>query len=93
MLRELTSIINSKWHKNIYIYALYLSYALFFIAFTGIFAVSPQYLTTLETIIKYYVCGFLLLRFNPWVSKEYAISRRTQSLIDVLLFLPVCFYY
>lgn len=70
MLHELTSIINSKWHKNIYMYALYLSYALFFIAFTGIFAVSPQYLTTLETIIKYYVCGFLLLRFNPWVSKR-----------------------
>tara|TARA_Y100001970_G_C13910150_1_gene688087 strand:+ start:467 stop:760 length:294 start_codon:yes stop_codon:yes gene_type:complete len=50
-------------------YALYLSYILYFIAFTGIFALSPQYLNSLEAFIKYYVCGFLLLRFNPWVSK------------------------
>tara|TARA_Y100000389_G_C17398066_1_gene483730 strand:+ start:1047 stop:1370 length:324 start_codon:yes stop_codon:yes gene_type:complete len=57
-------------YKNIFIYGLYLSYLLFFIAFTGVFTISPQYLTTLETIIKYYICAFILLRFNPWVSKN-----------------------
>jgi len=51
-------------------YGLYTSYFLFFIAFTGIIAISPGYLSTLEDYMKYYVCFFLLLRFNPWVSKN-----------------------
>lgn len=68
MLQEIKKIINSSWHRDMYTYGLYASYVLFFIAFTGVYALSPKYLTTLESIIKYYVCGFLLLRFNPWVS-------------------------
>lgn len=63
-------IIQNKMYKDIFIYGLYISYLLFFIAFTGFFTISPQYLTTLEMVMKYYVCGFLLLRFNPWVSKK-----------------------
>jgi hypothetical protein len=69
MLKQLASIVNSNTHKKLYEYAETVSYILLFIAFTGVFAISPKYLNTLDTLIKYYVCGFLLLRFNPWVSK------------------------
>ena len=48
---------------------LYASYILFGIAFTGILAINPTYLSTLDTILKYYVSIFLLFRFNPWARK------------------------
>ena len=64
------NIITGNWHKGPYKYGVYISYLLFFIAFTGIIAISPSYLNTLEQIIKYYISIFLIIRFNPWVSKK-----------------------
>ena len=74
------TLINSKWHRNIYIYAIYASYVLIIIAFTGFFYISPKYLTTLEDWIKYYVIAFLLLRFNPWISN--IKDRRENAEVD-----------
>jgi hypothetical protein len=47
-----------------------MSYALYIIAFTGILSFNPQYLSTLETIIKYYIAIMLLIRFNPYVNRK-----------------------
>ena len=58
------------WHRNIFMYGLYLSYILFFIAFTGIISFSPDYLNTLKLFIRYYIIFILLIRFNPLISKE-----------------------
>ena len=55
----------SEWHKKAYMWAIYASYTLFAIAFTGAITIDPKYLMRLETIIRYYVCAFLLIRFNP----------------------------
>lgn len=54
-------------HQQFYMYALYLSYILYAIALTGIVSLSPMYLNTLNLILKYYVCIFLIIRFNPWI--------------------------
>ena len=55
------------WHYNLFNYMLYISYALFIIAFTGIYSVNPSYLNTLDTLIKVYVSLFLIIRFNPYI--------------------------
>ena len=57
-----------KWHNSILIYSLYLSYLLFFIAFTGIISLPTTYLHILDLAIKYYIILILFIRFNPFVS-------------------------
>ena len=70
MLTEtLEKLGRSQWHKKAYTWGLYLSYALFGLALTGVLTVDPRYVSTLQTGIKYYVCAFLLLRFNPLTHK------------------------
>ena len=60
----------SLWHQKIFIYGLYLSYILYFFAITGVVYYNPDYLRHLETFIKYYVAIILVIRFNPFISKE-----------------------
>lgn len=62
----LSYIIKHKYHHNVFEYMLYSSYILFAIAFTGVYNIDPSYLTTLNAFIKYYVCIFLLITFNPY---------------------------
>ena len=61
MFSVLFDISNATWHQKIFIWGIYLSYLLFFISITGIIALKPEYLTTLEEILKYYVCAFLII--------------------------------
>ncbi len=77
MIDFLVNYSEQSWHKVAYTYIVYFSYILFFIAFTGIVTINPYYLSTLETIIKYYVCAFLIIRFNPW-AKRYT-SKEAQE--------------
>ena len=70
MFSVLFDISNSTWHQKLFIWGIYLSYLLFFISITGIIALKPEYLTSLEEILKYYVCAFLIIRFNPFVKKH-----------------------
>jgi hypothetical protein len=60
----------SEWHKKAYMLGIYASYILFAIAFTGAMTINPKYMMLLETIIRYYVCAFLLIRFNPLSYKK-----------------------
>lgn len=70
MFSVLFDLTNATWHQKLYIFGLYTSYLLFFISLTGIIALKPSYLTVLENILKYYVCIFLIVRFNPFVKKR-----------------------
>jgi len=65
------------FHQNIFYIALYLSYFLYIIAFFKIESYDPKYLQLLDTIIKYYVIIFLLLRFNPFVKQKFNEFDRT----------------
>ncbi len=78
------------WHKQIFLYANYISYILFALAFVGILKDAPQYLNTLNTILKYYVCAFLLVRFNPLIkikSRDAEFDRKVAFSAGVFLLL------
>jgi len=69
LLNDLFEFSNKGWHRSIFLNGIYVSYILFLIAFTGIFTLSPNYLSTLRLIINYYIIFILLIRFNPFISK------------------------
>lgn len=50
----------------IFNYIVYLFYVLYFISLVGIFYVNPKYLIIIQLCIRYFVLGFLLLRFHPF---------------------------
>ena len=52
-------------------------YGLYAIALLGIASVAPAYLDTLNMVLKYFIIGFLLVRFNPWVNHEMTAFDRT----------------
>ena len=78
LVKTLNWISRAKWHKKAYTWGLYLSYTLFAIALTGAVTVDPSYLMYLESTIRYYVCIFLLVRFNPLTHKQ-ARSKATTE--------------
>ena len=53
-------------HENIFHIGIFLSYLLYFFAFFRIGAYNPKFLEQLQEYLKYYVTGFLLIRFNPF---------------------------
>jgi len=53
------------FHKKAFLYGRSLSFILFILAFGGVVVAAPQYLDMLSLILKYYVCAFLIIRFNP----------------------------
>jgi hypothetical protein len=63
-------------HRFYYV-VLYAWYGLYAIALLGIATVAPAYLDTLNNVLKYFIIGFLLVRFNPWVNHEMTAFDRT----------------
>lgn len=64
------------WYKIIYyviLYGSYLLYGLLLLAILGglpnmnLSHKVPEYLTVLQNSLKYYVCFFLIIRFNPFI--------------------------
>lgn len=60
-----------KYHQVFFNVALYTSYILYIIAFFQIDYYNPRYLDMLENVMKYYVIGFLLIRFNPFIKSSF----------------------
>jgi hypothetical protein len=65
------------WIKKFYYALLYAWYALYAVALLGIATVAPAYLDTLNTVLKYFIIVFLMVRFNPWVDYEMTAFDRT----------------
>lgn len=65
------------WIKRFYYAVLYAWYGLYAVALLGIATVAPAYLDTLNMVLKYFIIGFLLVRFNPWVNCEFTAFDRT----------------
>jgi len=63
------------WHQKIYLYVLYASYIVFGLALSGIVKIDPTYMSTLESILKYYVAIFLIIRFNPFTNPKHKTER------------------
>ena len=90
-ISDFTDLFN--WHENLYMTILYLSYVLYFIAFTGVLSLDPSYLTVLETVIKYYISIMLLIRFNPFIERK--ITKFDKKLVftsALLLFISTTAY-
>ena len=60
-----------KVHELVFNIALYTSYILYFVAYFRIDYYNPEYLKTLEQVMKYYVIGFLIIRFNPFIHTKF----------------------
>jgi hypothetical protein len=65
----------NKLYQNVFVVTLYISYFLFALSISGIYTITPAYIINLRSFLRYYVCIFLIIRFNPFtnyrkISKE-----------------------
>ena len=77
------------FHKRAFLYGKSLSFILFILAFGGIVVAAPQYLDLLGLILRYYVCAFLLIRFNPIFeikTRDHDFERKVAFSAGVFLF-------
>jgi hypothetical protein len=68
MISYIKDFFNSKWHKQLFIYALYVSYIMIIITLTGAFSWAPEYLSIIQNYIMYYISIILIGRFNPYMN-------------------------
>ena len=68
MISSIKNFFNSKWHKKLFIYALYVSYIMIFISLTGAVSWAPEYLSIIQKYIIYYISIILIGRFNPYMN-------------------------
>jgi hypothetical protein len=52
--------------RELYNYSVYAWYILYVLSFLGLYAKAPEYLTTVDLILRVYVSLFLIIRFNPY---------------------------
>ena len=69
-----------KWYQQIYLYSIYMSFLLFGLTLTGIAEIAPVYSLNLQLFLRYYVCIFLIIRFNPYTDN--AKISKMDALID-----------
>ena len=55
-----------EWHQQMYMYGLYISYFLFAIFFTNFIPIPSVYLDFLTLMMRYYMCIYLIVYFNPF---------------------------
>ena len=81
-----------KNHERIFYIILYCIYAVYILIFTGFHVYKlDEYINTLNAIMRLYVCGFLLYRFNPFRSlNEFSeFDRRIVFSSAMFLFLTI----
>jgi len=57
--------------KQIYNYSIYVWYILYFLSFLGLYSKAPQYLTTVDLLLRMYVSLFLIIRYNPYTKVKF----------------------
>ena len=56
---------------ELYNYSVYAWYILYVLSFLGLYSNAPEYLTTIDFILRTYVSLFLVLRFNPYTKVHF----------------------
>ena len=69
------------WHQNLFIYGLYASYILYAVILFGLSNKAPEYLSTLDNVLKIYICLFLLIRFNPFTDIKFNEFDRARGIL------------
>lgn len=64
-----------KWHENLFLYLLYFSWTIYFIALFGFTILAPKKLSLLQNILKIYVALFLIVKFNIYNKGNELLSR------------------
>jgi hypothetical protein len=54
-----------KIKKPLYISLVFIIYASYLITYFGLFYINPKYIKTVNFIAQFFVCAFLIYRFNP----------------------------
>tara|TARA_B100000902_G_scaffold2500_1_gene3165 strand:+ start:2221 stop:2601 length:381 start_codon:yes stop_codon:yes gene_type:complete len=90
MLNFIFNLTNKPWHQKLFVYGLYLSYLLFALSLTGVFPVSYEYLVNLRSLLTYYVCFILILRFNPFIERK-IITKNDYKFDRRIAFTAGCF--
>lgn len=60
----------NEWIQHFYYGVLYTWYGFYAIVMLGIATAAPMYLSMLDSVLKYFIIGFLLVRFNPWTRQK-----------------------
>ena len=81
MKDRIKKFLNSNWHKQLFIYVLYISYILIFISLTGAFSWAPEYLSIIQKYIIYYISILLIWRFNPFINKNIAYDEYDRKIV------------
>ena len=69
-LNKIKQMTWNEWIQHFYYYVLYTWYGVYAIALLGIATVPHNYLSILNDALKYFIMGFLLVRFNPWTQEK-----------------------
>ena len=86
MISSIKNFFNSKWHKQLFIYALYVSYIMIFISLTGAVSWAPEYLSIIQKYIIYYISILLIGRFNPFMNKTIVYDLYDRKVYMILEF-------
>lgn len=81
MISSIKTFFNSKWHKQLFIYALYFSYVLIFISITGLVSWAPEYLKFIQKYIIYYISIILIGRFNPFINDNIVFDEYDRRIV------------
>ena len=81
MFSYIKNFFNSKWHKQLFIYALYVSYIMIFISLTGAVSWAPEYLSIIQKYIIYYISILLIGRFNPFMNKTIVYDEYDRKIV------------
>lgn len=57
--------------EELYNYSVYAWYILYALSFLGLYSNAPEYLTTVDFILRTYVSLFLVFRFNPYTKVHF----------------------
>jgi hypothetical protein len=67
--------------KELFLYALYTSYVLYFIVLIGIGGYAPEYLNYVRDFLKYYVGILLVILYNPLTYKRHKFEEFDRKLV------------
>lgn len=71
----------NKFIKELFLYALYSSYVLYFIVLLGVGGFAPAYLNYVRDFLKYYVGILLVILYNPLTYKERKFEEFDRRLV------------
>lgn len=71
---------NLSFMQKFYYFITLSIWIIYLIALTGVVSVNPAYITSLDTLAKFYVAIFLIMRFNPFI-KNLSLTKFDKDVV------------